>query len=145
MKLIASITILLMANATAAHAQLTTNEPKSLAEVARDSKKEKKDQAKIVLSDDTEQLHKPLIPDVFYGGIDNTDEILKAIDAYRSTHNLQETENVVHLWYDKHDAMLVHAIDGTGASSSENAIANWVIERWMRSRETRKNTWRCSA
>jgi hypothetical protein len=111
MKLIASITILLMANAMAAHAQLTTNEPKSLADVARDSKKEKKDQAKIVLSDDTEQLHKPLIPDVFYGGIDNMDEILKAIDAYRSTHNLQETENVVHIWYDKHDAMLVNAID----------------------------------
>ncbi len=45
------------------------------------------------------------------GGIDNTDEILKAIDAYRSTHNLQETERVVHSWYDKHDAMLANAID----------------------------------
>ncbi len=111
MKFIAPITILLLANAMVAHAQVTTDQPKSLAEVARDSKKDKKDQAKIVLSDDTEQLHKPLIPDVFYGGIDNTDEILKAIDAYRSTHNLQETENVVHAWYDKHDAMLVNAID----------------------------------
>ena len=63
------------------------------------------------MSDDTQQAHKPIIPDVFYGGIDNIDEIFKAIDNYRSTHNLQETEAVVHSWYDKHDAMLAQAIE----------------------------------
>jgi hypothetical protein len=67
--------------------------------------------AKIVLSDDTQQLRKSIIPDVFSGGVDNYDEILNAIAEYRSAHNLQETENVVRLWYERHDAMLANAIE----------------------------------
>jgi hypothetical protein len=111
MRHLTPIAVLLLGSFLAAFAQTTPDQPKSLAEVARDSKKEKKEQAKIILSDDTQQLHKPLIPDVFHGGIDNIDDILKAIDEYKSTHNLQETEMVVHLWYDKHDAMLANAIE----------------------------------
>ena len=111
MRHFAPIAVLLLGSFPAAFAQTTPDQPKSLAEVARESKKEKKEQAKIVLSDDTQQLHKPLIPDVFGGGIDNIDEILKAIDDYRSTHKLQETEAAVHLWYDKHDTILANAIE----------------------------------
>ena len=100
-----------MGSALVAFAQTTPDQPKSLGDIARESKKEKKDPAKIVLSDDTEQLHKPQIPDVFDGGIDNIDEIFKAINDYRGSHNLQETEAVVRIWYEKHDAMLANAIE----------------------------------
>ena len=111
MKPMVAIILLSLVSVLPGQGQTVSDQPKSLAEVARDSKKEKKDQAKIVLSDDNQQLHKAAIPEVFYGGIDNIDEILKAIDEYRAAHNLQETEAVVHIWYDKHDAMLANAIE----------------------------------
>lgn len=111
MKSFVVIAFLSLMSVLPGQAQTVSDQPKSLAEVARDSRKEKKEQAKIVLSDDTSQLHKEAIPDVFYGGIDNIDEILKAIEEYRGSHNLQETEAVVHIWYDKHDALLENAIE----------------------------------
>lgn len=111
MKPLVFLVVLSLATILPGQAQTAPDQPKSLGEVARESRKEKKEPAKIVLSDETEQQHKAVIPDVFYGGIDNTDEILKAIDEYSGAHNLQETEAVVHIWYDKHDAMLVNAIE----------------------------------
>jgi hypothetical protein len=112
MKVIANIAILVLGSTLASFAQTTQEPPKSLAEIARDSRKGQKEHATIILSDDTQrQPREELIPDVFYSGLDNTDEILKAIATYRSTHNLQETENLVHVWYDKHDAMLADAIE----------------------------------
>jgi hypothetical protein len=103
--------LVLLGSAVTVSAQTTPDQPKSLAEIARESRNEKKEPAKIVLSDENQQLRKSVIPDVFSGGIDNYDEILKAIDDYRRTHNLQETENAVHLWYERHDAMLANAIE----------------------------------
>jgi len=111
MKYLAPIAALLLCGISPGFGQAAAEQPKSLAEVARDAKKEKKETAKIKLSDETEQAHKSAIPDVFSGGIDNTDEILKAIDEYRSGHNLQETEAVLRIWYEKHDAMLANAIE----------------------------------
>ncbi len=86
--------------------------PKSLAEIAREAKKDTgKEHAKIVLTEDSPQKERPLIPDVFSGGLDNSDEILKSIDSYRATHNPKETEQVVRIWFEKHDAMLATAIE----------------------------------
>lgn len=89
----------------------TETQPKSLAEIAREAKQQKKEQAKIVLNEDSPGTAKPLIPDVFPGGLDNTDEILKAIEEYRAGHNAKETEEVIHIWFDKHDSMLANAIE----------------------------------
>jgi len=113
MKPFAPVFVLLLGGIASAMAQTTADPPKSLAEIAEQSRKEKekKDPAKIVLSDETQQLRKSVIPDVFSGGIDNYDEILKAIEEYRGTHNPQETESVVRAWYEKHDAMLANAIE----------------------------------
>jgi hypothetical protein len=111
MRYLAQVAALILASVVAGFAQTAAEPPKSLAEVARDSQKEKKPAAKIVLSDENQQLRKSIIPDVFSGGVDNYDDILKAIEDYRRSHNLQETENVVHLWYDKHDAILAEAIE----------------------------------
>ncbi|HYX54030.1 MAG TPA: hypothetical protein VE783_11315 [Candidatus Limnocylindrales bacterium] len=86
--------------------------PKSLAEIARQAKNEAgKEHARIVLTEDSPQAERPLIPDVFSGGFDNTDEILKSIDSYRLSHNPKETEQVVRIWFEKHDAMLASAIE----------------------------------
>jgi hypothetical protein len=111
MKHLVQVAAVVLASLAAGFAQTVADPPKSLAEVARDSQKEKKLVAKIVLSDDTQQLRKSIIPDVFSGGIDNYDEILKAIADYRSSHNLQETEDIVRLWYERHDGMLANAIE----------------------------------
>jgi hypothetical protein len=90
-------------------------QPKSVADIARQSKKDgKREQARLVFTEDSPQMQKPLIPDVFSGGLDNVDEILKAINDYRTTHNARETEVVLHLWFDKHDAMLANAIEENG-------------------------------
>ena len=89
----------------------SAEQPKSLAEVARESKKVRKDQAKIVLNDDAPPFPKQLIPEIFWDGMDNSDDILKAIFDYRAGHNAQETEGLVRIWFDKHDAMLVNAIE----------------------------------
>ncbi|HEY6972317.1 MAG TPA: hypothetical protein VJA94_24100 [Candidatus Angelobacter sp.] len=110
MKYLPHVLIVLLSSAPALLAQSASEQPKSLAEIASESKKQKS-QGKIVITDDNHQPDKPLIPDVFSGGIDNIDEILKAIDNYRSTHNLQETQDVLHTWYDKHDALLANAIE----------------------------------
>jgi hypothetical protein len=111
MRLAAQLAVFTILIAPCAPAQTATDQPKSLAEIARDSRKEKKDPAKIILSNETEQEHKPQIPDVFSGGMDNVDEILKAIADYRCTHSLEETEAVVRIWYEKHDALLADAIE----------------------------------
>jgi hypothetical protein len=102
----------LIALLSAASLAQNSEQPKSVAEIARQSKKDgKREQAKLVFTEDSPQLQKPLIPDVFSGGLDNVDEILKAINDYRTTHNARETEVVLHLWFDKHDAMLANAIE----------------------------------
>jgi len=112
MKRLMQVAVLIASITVAVFPQTVSDQPKSLAEIARERHKETKEaQAKIVLSDENRQLQKPQIPDVFSAGIDNFDEILKAIDDYRSTHSLQETENLLHIWYDKHDAMLANAIE----------------------------------
>lgn len=86
-------------------------QPKSLGDLARESKTEKKDQARLIKSDDLPENGKPVIPDVFSGGIDNSDEILKALDDYKNSHNAQETEAVLRIWYEKHDALMANAIE----------------------------------
>lgn len=111
MKLLIQVAVLIAGITVSISAQTVPDQPKSLAEIARERHKDTKEQAKIILSDENRQLQKPLIPDVFSAGIDNLDEILKAIDDYRSAHTLPETENLLHIWYDKHDAMLATAIE----------------------------------
>jgi hypothetical protein len=105
----------LIALLSAASLAQNSEQPKSVADIARQSKKDgKREQTKLVFTEDSPQMQKPLIPDIFSGGLDNVDEILKAINDYRTTHNARETEVVLHLWFDKHDAMLANAIEENG-------------------------------
>ena len=43
-------------------------------------------------------------------GIDNTDQIIAEIGNYRKTHTAEQTEEVLHDWYDEYDSQLAAAI-----------------------------------
>jgi hypothetical protein len=89
----------------------TNQQTASVAELARANRKEKKEQSKLVFNEDAPPTPKPLIPDIVTDGFDNTDEIIKSILSYKATHNPQETEAAVHAWFDKHDGIMVNALE----------------------------------
>lgn len=97
----------------AAPAQDTPQQEKSLGEVAREAKKTPTTKAKVVVTDDSTTLksHSSTIPAIFKDGIDNSDEIIAAILAYRTSHTPDETASAVHAWYDENDARLQAAIE----------------------------------
>ena len=90
-------------------AETAPSQPKSLANVARASKKEKP-VAKFVLTEDTPAAAKGPIPDAFVDGCDNTEDILKALQEYSASHKPKEIEDVVHAWYDKNNTIMSNAI-----------------------------------
>jgi hypothetical protein len=86
----------------------------SLGDVARKSKEEKaaRPQSKVVVDDDSEPLkNKSALPELALRGIDNTDQIIRAMEKFRSTHTPEETEAAIHEWYDGYDQMMEKAID----------------------------------
>lgn len=84
--------------------------PPSLAAAARDAKAQKSVHAKKVFTDeDVEETSGPL-PRLKMEGPDNTDEIIKAIAKYKTTHTPEQTEQAVRAWYDRYDQMLAAAI-----------------------------------
>ena len=85
--------------------------PKSLAEMATQAKTKKTDHARVVLDDENGADKTPIIPNVWEDDCDNTDAILTAIIDYRRTHTRNETEELMHAWYDKHAERLEHAAE----------------------------------
>lgn len=43
-------------------------------------------------------------------GLDNSDEVILAITKYKSTHSPEQTEEAVHMWFDRYDQILAAAI-----------------------------------
>jgi len=72
---------------------------------ARGAKTNKTHAAK-VFTDDEMEVHKSPLPVLNLEGDDNTDAILRAVAKYKETHNAEQTEQVVHDWYDEYDATL---------------------------------------
>ena len=144
MKHIAHIAALLMRSALLAFGQTTPEPPKSLAEIARESRKEKKEQAKIALSEETEQLHKPLIPDVFDGGIDNIDEIFKAISDYRSAHTWRKRKRLSVSGMKSTMRSWLMPSKRTAGLSSATVTGNWDTELMTLRRAASRNIRRCS-
>lgn len=101
-----SIALLLSLLPLAVHAQ--DSEP-SLAEAARKAAGPSK--ARIVIDDETLRVSRGPIPDMNIEGVDNSDEIIKAIDTFRRSHTASETEQAIRSWYDHHDALFQHALD----------------------------------
>jgi hypothetical protein len=85
-----------------------------LGDVARKAKEEKtaRPQSKLVVDDDSEPLkNKSPLPELALHGLDNTDQIIRAIERFKLTHSAEETEEALHEWYDGYDQMMERAID----------------------------------
>ena len=96
--------------AVVAVAQPQSTPPKSLAEMAANANTKKTDHAHVVLNDETAS-EKPIIPNIWENDCDNTDAIMAAITEYRRTHTRNETEELIHNWYDRHAQQLDHAAE----------------------------------
>src|ERR1700751_2793220 len=75
----------------------------SLADAAK-KKSDGKIKAKVVITEENLPVHGPL-PSMSLEGVDNSDEVLRAIDQYRQTHTTLEAEQIVRDWYDEYDTV----------------------------------------
>ena len=85
----------------------------SLGDVARQTRSNKADSphAKLVVDDDSTPLPKKSpFPDLEIDGLDNTEEIIKAMEAYRLSHTSEDFVATIRSWYDEYDSSLDHAI-----------------------------------
>jgi hypothetical protein len=82
----------------------------SVAAAARSAKSQKSARAKKVVTDeDMEEVAGPL-PRLKMDGAENADDIVAAIAKYKLSHTPEQTEQAVHIWYDRYDEMLAAAI-----------------------------------
>src|SRR5579862_4616232 len=88
--------------ATGSQSSADTDSP--LAAAARDAKSKK-----VFTDDDMETTAGPL-PRLKMEGAENADEIVVAISKYKTTHTPEQTEQAVHIWYDRYDQLLAAAI-----------------------------------
>ncbi len=89
---------------------LAQDDSSSLADAAKKAH-EGKAKSKVVISDENFVPARGPLPDLNIEGLDNSDEVLKAIHEYRKTHTPVETEQVVHDWYDRYDVQFQNALD----------------------------------
>jgi len=82
-----------------------------LGDVAKKSNKSSASKAKIVVTDDNLKSQRGPIPEIALEGMDNSDEIVKAIQEFGKSHSPAETEDAVRAWYEEWDKALVRAID----------------------------------
>jgi hypothetical protein len=96
---------------------------KSLAEVAKESKKNKTAHAaKLITEDD---LNKGPLPRLSLEDVDNSDEIVDATGAFQSKHSKEETEQAIHAWYGEYDTMLATAIRENTRTSERRADSTY--------------------
>lgn len=78
--------------------------------------------AKRVFSDDDMSIRKSPIPSIALQGSENTEQILSAIHDFRWNHSAEETETVVHDWFDEQSAVLSSAIDANLRMQKHNVM-----------------------
>jgi hypothetical protein len=96
----------------------TPNSDKPVAAAVRDSKAQKNSHAKKVFTDDDMDATASPLPRLKMDGIDNTDQIIAEVGNYRRTHTPEETEQVMHDWYDEYDSQLRAAIEDNQSRST---------------------------
>jgi hypothetical protein len=87
-----------------------SNDSQSLADMAKETKKNKPAHAKKSITDDDIVSKKGPFPRMNLQDTDNSDEVIEAISKFKDKHNDRETEQAVHDWYDEYDEMLGAAI-----------------------------------
>jgi hypothetical protein len=88
----------------------STDTEQSLAAAARNSRKQAASKAKKVFTEDNLDAPRNALPALTMDDADNSDDILAAIGEYKQTHTPEQTEEVVHAWYEKYDEELAAAI-----------------------------------
>jgi hypothetical protein len=86
------------------------NQGRSLADVAKEAKKNKAAHAKKAVTDEDIESKKGPLPRLNIDDSDNSDEIIQAIGDFKAKHSEQQVEQAIHNWYDEYDEMLATAI-----------------------------------
>ena len=81
-----------------------------LAAAARSAKVQKAGKAKKVFTDEDMEATAGPLPRLKMDGAENADDVVAAIAKYKTTHTPEQTEEAVHIWYDRYDDMLQAAI-----------------------------------
>jgi hypothetical protein len=97
---------------TSSSGQGTGDQEKSLAEIVKQAKQKKTAHAKKLVTEDELAAKGPL-PRLSFDDVDNSDDIVEAIGVYQAKHSKEETEQVLHDWYEEYDTMLITAIHNT--------------------------------
>ncbi len=90
-----------------------SNQGQSLADAAKDAKKNKTAHAAKAITDEDMDSRKGPLPRLNMEGTENSDEIIQAISEFKAKHNERETEQALHDWYNEYDTMLATAIRET--------------------------------
>jgi len=106
--------VLLVALSACARAQ---DDSPSVADAARKARTTPIKSKTVITEENLNSRPGPL-PDMNIEGVDNSDEIIKAISAYRQDHSPTEIEQVVRAWYDRYDMMFQKAFDENVAIKS---------------------------
>jgi hypothetical protein len=111
----------------------------SLADAARETKKSKQpEQPKAVVlaaanpsmpaigtpaPADTPPQAPSGLPDLVLQGANNTDDIIQSLEGIKQQRGAAEAEAALHRWYDKHDALLVAALQPREGVKTDNQVA----------------------
>ncbi|MBI3478676.1 MAG: hypothetical protein HY010_23355 [Acidobacteria bacterium] len=82
-----------------------------LGDIVKKNKQAGTPKAKVVVNDDNLTSHRGPIPAISLEGVDNSDEIVHAIQEFKKTHTPAETEETMRLWYDEFDTMMADVLD----------------------------------
>jgi len=91
-----------------------------LGDVAKKNKDATKSKAKIVFTDEDMATRRGPIPAIALQGVDNTQDVLDAIHEFKTSHDAEKTERVVHAWFDEQNEVLSAAIDANAKIAQHN-------------------------
>lgn len=98
------------ANSSNEQESVAADSGNSLAGAARTAKVQKAGHAKKVFTDEDMDASDGPLPRLKMDGPENSDEVLAAISTYKVTHTSEQTEQAIHMWFDKYDQILAAAI-----------------------------------
>jgi hypothetical protein len=90
--------------------QSSSDSGSSLAAAAKSAKDQRASHAKKVFTDEDMEVADGPLPRLKTDGLDNTDEVIAAITKYKAMHSPEQTEEAVHMWFDRYDQILGAAI-----------------------------------
>jgi hypothetical protein len=90
--------------------QTSSDNGSSLAAAAKSAKDQKAGHAKKVFTDEDMEVAEGPLPRLKTDGLDNSDEIIVAITKYKAAHTPEQTEEAVHMWFDRYDQILAAAL-----------------------------------